>query len=135
MFMNSMASELTGWDVSEARGLPLGAVFHILNEQTGAEAESPTDKVINEGIAVGLANHTLLVSRDGRRILLDDSAAPIKIKRDNRIFAAVLVFRDATERRSAHQQIEDSERRYRPLFESNPQPMWVYDRDPLECLA
>lgn len=133
IFMNSSASELTGWDVSQARGLPLRAVFHIVNEQTGAEAESPTDRVINEGIAVGFANHTLLVSKDGRRIPLDDSAAPIR--RENRILGAVLVFRDVTERRSAQQQLENSERRYRLLFESNPQPMWVYDRDTLEFVA
>jgi PAS domain S-box-containing protein len=106
IFMNSSASELTGWDVSQARGLPL---FHIVNEQTGAEAESPTDRVISEGIAVGLANHTLLVSKDGRRIPLDDSAAPIR--RENRILGAVLVFRDVTERRSAQQRLENSERR------------------------
>jgi two-component system, cell cycle sensor histidine kinase and response regulator CckA len=132
-FMNKMASDLTEWDVSQALGLPLGAVFHIVNEQTGAAAESPTDKVIKEGISVGLANHTLLVSRGGRRIPLDDSAAPIK--RDNSILGAVLVFRDVTERRSAQQQIENSERRYRLLFDNNPQPMWVYDRNSLEFLA
>ena len=133
MFMNKMASDLTGWDISQSLGLPLNAVFHIVNEQTGDAAESPTEKVIKEGISVGLANHTLLVSKGGRRIPLDDSAAPIK--RDDHILGAVLVFRDVTERRSAQQQIENSERHYRLLFDNNPQPMWVYDRNSLEFLA
>jgi two-component system, cell cycle sensor histidine kinase and response regulator CckA len=71
--------------------------------------------------------------RTAGRIPLDDSAAPIK--QEDRILGAVLVFRDVTERRSAQQQLENSERRYRLLFESNPQPMWVYDRETLEFLA
>jgi PAS domain-containing protein len=89
--------------------------------------------VIKEGIAVGLGNHTLLVSKDGRKIPLDDSAAPIK--QEGLILGAVLVFRDGTERRSAQQQLENSEQRYRILFESNPQPMWVFDSETLEFLA
>jgi two-component system cell cycle sensor histidine kinase/response regulator CckA len=133
MFMNSVASELTGWDIAQARGLPLGSIFHIVNEQTGDEVDSPIDRVIGEGVTVGLANHTLLVSKDGRRIPLDDSGAPIK--RDGRTLGAVLVFRDVRERRRAQCQIEKSERHYRLLFESNPQPMWVYDRDSLAFLA
>jgi PAS domain S-box-containing protein len=132
-FMNRIAADLTGWDPAEAQGLPLRRVFQIINEQTGDEAVNPIDKVIREGVTVGLANHTLLVSRDGRRIPLDDSGAPIQ--RDGSTLGAVLVFRDVTERRKAQQQIEKSERHYRLLFESNPQPMWVYDRDTLAFLA
>jgi two-component system, cell cycle sensor histidine kinase and response regulator CckA len=133
IFMNSVAMGLTGWDLEQARGLPLRNVFHIVNEQTGNEVDSPIDIVIREGATVGLANHTLLISKDGRRIPVDDSGAPIK--RDGRALGAVLVFRDVSERRRAQNQIERSEQRYRLLFESNPQPMWVYDRDSLAFLA
>jgi two-component system cell cycle sensor histidine kinase/response regulator CckA len=133
IFMNSVASELTGWDMAQARGLPLRSVFHIVNEQTGNEAGSPIDIVIRNGVTVGLANHTLLISKNGRRIPVDDSGAPIK--RDGRTLGAVLVFRDVTERRRAQSQIERSEQRYRLLFDSNPYPMWVYDRDSLAFLA
>jgi two-component system cell cycle sensor histidine kinase/response regulator CckA len=101
-FMNAVASELTGWRVADARGLALHDVFHIVNEQTGAQAENPIDRVIKEGVIVGLANHTLLISRDGRRVPVDDSGAPIK--RDGRTVGAVLVFRDVTARRRAERE-------------------------------
>jgi two-component system, cell cycle sensor histidine kinase and response regulator CckA len=101
-FMNTVASELTGWHVAQARGLPLHDVFHIVNERTGAETENPIDRVMKEGVIVGLANHTLLISRDGRRIPVDDSGAPIK--RDGRTVGAVLVFRDASARRRAERE-------------------------------
>jgi two-component system cell cycle sensor histidine kinase/response regulator CckA len=101
-FMNAVASELTGWRVADARGIALHDVFHIVNEQTGAQAENPIDRVIKEGVIVGLANHTLLISRDGRRVPVDDSGAPIK--RDGRTVGAVLVFRDVTARRRAERE-------------------------------
>jgi two-component system cell cycle sensor histidine kinase/response regulator CckA len=98
--MNGVASELTGWDAAQARGKPLRMVFRIINEKTGAEVgENPIDRVINEGAIVGLGNHTVLISKDGRRIPVDDSGAPIK--RDGRVSGAVLVFRDVSARRHA----------------------------------
>ncbi|HEY1240046.1 MAG TPA: PAS domain S-box protein [Bryobacteraceae bacterium] len=133
IFMNGVASELTGWSLDAGRGRPLRGVFQIVNEQTGDEVENPVDVVIRQGVTVGLANHTLLISRDGRRIPIDDSGAPIS--RDTRTLGAVLVFRDVTERRSAQRRTEQSERRYRLLFDNNPQPMWVYDRESLAFLA
>jgi two-component system, cell cycle sensor histidine kinase and response regulator CckA len=132
-FMNQIASELTGWSLAEARGLALRTVFQIVNELTGKEAVSPIDTAMKEGSIVGLANHTLLLARDGRRIPLDDSGAPIK--QQGHTMGAVLVFRDVTERRRAQRLVEHSEKRYRLLFENNPQPMWVYDRDTLAFLA
>src|SRR5579871_4773331 len=132
-FMNAVAANLTGWKPAEAHGLPLRHVFRIVNEQTGEQLENPVDRVIREGVTVGLANHTVLIAKDGRRIPLDDSGAPIR--RDGRTLGAVLVFRNVAERRWAQQQIERSERHYRLLFESNPQPMWVYDLETLAFLA
>ena len=133
IFMNQIASELTGWGLAEARGLPIPRVFHIVNEQTGEEIANPINKVMKEGVFAGLANHILLLSKDGRNIPLDDSGAPIK--QNGHIIGAVRVFRDVTERRRAQRLVEHSERRYRLLFENNPQPMWVYDRDTLAFVA
>ncbi len=93
--MNPVAEKLTGWSLEEARGKPLRAVFHIINEDTRRVVESPVDRVLREGIVVGLANHTLLVSRDGAFIPIHDSAAPIK-DADGYIHGVVLVFRDAS---------------------------------------
>ncbi|HEY4972473.1 MAG TPA: CHASE3 domain-containing protein, partial [Steroidobacteraceae bacterium] len=74
--LNSVAEELTGWTSAEARALPLGQIFRIINEETRATVESPVDKVLREGRVVGLANHTMLISRDGTETPIEDSAAP-----------------------------------------------------------
>ncbi|HMI85460.1 MAG TPA: GAF domain-containing protein, partial [Polyangiaceae bacterium] len=97
--MNPIAESLTGWSESESRGKPLTEVFPIFNEQTRKEVESPVDKVLREGRVVGLANHTVLLSRDGtREIPIEDSGAPIRGP-DQTIQGVVLVFRDASVRR------------------------------------
>ncbi len=76
-FMNPTAERYTGWTLSEAAGRPVTEVFHIINEATCEEVESPAAKVLREGVVVGLANHTLLVNRDGTELPIDDSGAPI----------------------------------------------------------
>lgn len=95
-FMNVVAESLTMWTTDEARGRPLLDVFPIFNEDTGAIVENPVDKVLREGVTVGLANHTVLRRRDGTEIPIDDSAAPIKSE-GGELQGVVLVFRDATE--------------------------------------
>ncbi len=99
-FMNAVAEKLTGWTLTEATALPSTEVFNIINERTRASVGSPITRVLREGIIVGLANHTLLVRKDGTEISIDDSGAPIRDARD-RIVGAVLVFRDITERKQA----------------------------------
>ncbi len=99
--MNPVACGLAGCDPGKVRGLPLRDVFHIVNEFSGAEVEDPIAKVIREGVIVGLANHTLLISSDGSRIPIDDSAAPIR--HGDELVGVVLVFRDIRERRRAEQ--------------------------------
>jgi PAS domain S-box-containing protein len=96
--MNPVAEALTAWTLEEARGRPLDEVFHILNEDTREARGSPTERVIRDGATVGLANHSVLIARDGREVPLDDSAAPIR-DRDGRLIGVVLVFRDATAQR------------------------------------
>ena len=64
-FINPVAQALTGWG-EEAVGRPLKEVFRIDNEETGEPpAENPVDRVIRSGRIAGLANHSLLVARDG----------------------------------------------------------------------
>jgi two-component system, cell cycle sensor histidine kinase and response regulator CckA len=133
-FANPVAESLTGWRVDEAIGRRLATVFPIIGESTRERASDPVAKVLETGSVVGLANHTLLISRDGREIPIDDSGSPIKDE-SGRMTGVVLVFRDATESRRAQQQLEESERRYRLLFENNPQPMWVFDAETLAFLA
>ncbi len=116
-FVNPVAESLTGWTLAEAEGRPLTEVFHIINEQTRAEVENPVTKVIREGAKVGLANHTVLVARDGREIPIDDSGAPIGDEAGE-IVGAVLIFRDVSERKRAEQALRESEERYRIVAET-----------------
>lgn len=100
-FMNLEAEKVTGWSFAEARGLPAAEIFRILNEYTRSSVESPIEKVIRDGVTIGLANHTLLIRKDGTEVPIDDSGAPIR-DADGRMFGVVLVFRDF----SAHRQNE-----------------------------
>jgi PAS domain S-box-containing protein len=99
-FMNSVAESLTGWKQEEAAGQPLQEVFNIVNEETRQTVENPAVRAIREGLIVGLANHTVLISKTGTEIAIDDSGAPIKDANEKTI-GAVLVFRDITDRKQA----------------------------------
>jgi PAS domain S-box-containing protein len=101
-FLNAVAEALTGWPSQEAKGRDLPDVFNIINEQTRRPAENPALRALREGAIVGLANHTVLIARDGTERPIDDSAAPIRDE-SGTISGAVLVFRDVTERRRAEE--------------------------------
>ena len=103
-FMNNVAEALTGWNLQEAKMQPVKSVFRILNEYTKAEVDDPIARVLEKGVVVGLANHTILVRKDGTEIPIDDSSAPIR-DRDGNITGVVLVFRDITERKRAEEQL------------------------------
>jgi PAS domain S-box-containing protein len=103
-YMNPVAQSLTGWDMREAKGKELAEVFHIINEHSRAIVESPVAKVLREGMVIGLTNHTVLVSRDGREIPIDDSGAPIKDEEGNTT-GVVLAFHDITERRRSEEAV------------------------------
>jgi PAS domain S-box-containing protein len=94
-FMNPIAEALTGYREEEARGQPLDQVFSIFSEQTRQPMDSPVTKVLREGRVVGLANHTLLRTKSGREIPIDDSGAPIRAE-DDQLVGVVLVFRDVS---------------------------------------
>jgi diguanylate cyclase len=97
-WLNPVAERMTGWRSDEALGLPLEQVFRIVNEQTRVPCVNPVAVCLQEDKVVGLANHTLLISRDGTEHGIEDSAAPIR-HRDGRVLGVVLVFHDVTEQR------------------------------------
>jgi PAS domain S-box-containing protein len=97
-YINEVAEALTGWSHEEALGQRLEKVFHIVNEATGDEVENPATRALREGVVVGLANHTLLIKKDGNRCPIDDSAAPIRNEL-GQVFGCVLIFRDVTAQR------------------------------------
>lgn len=117
--MNPVAEKLTGWKLSEAFGQHLEKVFRIISEETHQPVESPFKKVISEGTVVGLANHTLLITKKGREIPIADSGAPIK-NEQGEITGMVLVFRDQTLEREAQRKIRESEEKFRKAFQTSP---------------
>jgi PAS domain S-box-containing protein len=96
--MNAVAEALTGWGAADAAGKPLDTVFRIVSEGTRRPVESPATKALREGVIVGLANHTLLVRKDGSECPIDDSAAPIRDQYGT-VSGCVLTFRDVTVQR------------------------------------
>ena len=109
-FMNKIAEELTGWTLHEASMKPAKEVFNIINEHTRQKVDDPITKVLENGMIVGLANHTILIRKDGTEVAIDDSGAPIKDRNGNTT-GVVLVFRDITERRHAEEALRESEKR------------------------
>ena len=126
--MNAVAEALTGWSTADAAGVPLAAVFNIVNEDTRRPVENPAFRALREGVIVGLANHTVLIARDGTERPIDDSAAPIRCKAGE-VVGCVLVFRDITERHEAERRLRESERQFRTLAESIPQLCWMAEPD------
>ena len=106
-FLNAEAERLTEWSHAEARGRPLPEVFHIVNETARQPLDDPATKVLRTGRVVGLANHTLLLGRQGRETIIDDSAAPIQESGGGTV-GVVLVFRDGTEKKRKTEQLAQS---------------------------
>jgi PAS domain S-box-containing protein len=106
--INGVAEHLTGFPRDEALGKPIHEVFDIINEETRAKVENPVARVLQDGVVVGLANHTALISRDGVERPIADSGAPIR-DADGVTRGAVLVFRDVTEERRSEEALRKSE--------------------------
>jgi len=104
VYMNPVAERLTGWTLAEAASQPCASVFRIINEQSRAIVESPVEKVLRQGTIVGLANHTLLIRKDGSEVPIDDSGAPVR-EENGAVRGVVLIFRDFSEHKSAEQDL------------------------------
>ena len=105
--LNPLAEKLTGWTMAQAGGRPVSDIFHIINKETRHPATIPVMETLAQGTIQGLANHTVLIARDGSECDIADSCAPIR-DRDGQVIGAVLVFRDVTGEYAAQQALRDS---------------------------
>ena len=122
--MNPTAERMTGWPLGEARGHLLPEVFRIVNADTHKTVANPVELVMQRGEVVGLANHTVLLARDGNEYQIADSAAPIR-NLAGEIKGVVLVFTDVTEQYRLEKEIRDSEELYRTAFLTSPDAVTI----------
>ncbi|MGA2233398.1 MAG: PAS domain S-box protein, partial [Tepidisphaeraceae bacterium] len=127
-YLNPVAQQLTGWQPADAIGRPITEVFRIINEETRQTVEDPAAKVLRLGTVVGLANHTALITRDGRELPIDDCGSPI-VDNDGKITGVVLVFRDMTQRRRADESemLRRSKERLELAVKGSNLSIWEFD--------
>ncbi len=126
--MNPVAEALTGWDEAEARSLPLEEVFQIINEESRKRVENPAHRVLREGLVVGLANHTILISKDGTERPIADSGAPIRDEK-GQVVGVVMVFRDQTQERALRRELERSRAEWQQIFQAIGHPSVILSPD------
>lgn len=127
-YMNPVAESLTGWSATEALGKRLEDVFRIVNEETRKPSEQPVRKVIDTGLVRGLANHTMLIAKDGSELPIDDSAAPVWGE-DGNLVGVVMIFRDITERRQGERLIQMGREFAESLVTTVREPLLVLNAD------
>jgi len=127
-FLNPEAERLTGWTSAEAMGRPLAQVFRVVNDQSRQPVADPVQKVLASGETVGLADHALLLTRDGRELSVQDSGAPIRLA-DGTMLGVVLVFRDVGARLMAENALRESEKRFRDIAEISADWIWEVDSE------
>ncbi len=109
LIINIVAESLTGWTQKDAAGKHIREVFNIVNERTRLYPVNKLEKVLETGTIVGLANNTLLISRNGSEFIISDSGAPIRDKEGN-INGVILVFRDITQRQLIEAQLQQAQK-------------------------
>ncbi len=126
--LNPVAQQLTGWSLQQAQGLPVKTIFSIINSSTRKPVENPVGKVISSGETVSLANHTTLISKNGKEYLIADSAAPIR-NGDEGIQGMVLVFNDVTEQYRLRREAAKNLRNLQAIMNYSPAVICVRDID------
>jgi two-component system, cell cycle sensor histidine kinase and response regulator CckA len=129
--MNPVAEHLTGWKEPEARGKPLEEVFHIINEDSRMPIENPVSRILSDGMVIGLANHTVLISKNGTEYAIADSGAPIRDEEGD-VIGVALVFRDQTAERKSQRALEEKEQLLRETGRMARVGGWEVDADSLE---
>ena len=124
--INSVAQDLTGWKNEDAKGEELSRIFHIVNEHTNQKCQNPAETVIRDGKKTGLANHTVLIAKDGTRYQIADSASPIRDDNDN-LIGVIIVFRDVTKDYEMQRKLRESNERLNLAVEGTGAGLWDWD--------
>ena len=103
-YLNRVAEQLTGWSSQLAEGLDILETLCLVNEYPNQPLEHVAIKCLRQRQAIGISTHTQLITREGRRIAIEESAAPLW-SRDGEILGAVVVFRDVSHERKLSQQL------------------------------
>ncbi len=126
--LNPVAEKIIGCTSFDAIGSHINDVFNIVNEMTGEKVPNPVEKVLRDGRVVGMANHTALISREGIVYSIADSGSPIRDE-NGEIIGVVLVFRDVTEERNAHNALATSEQLFRSVIANSQDGLTLQDQD------
>ena len=126
--MNPVAEQLTGYSFKEAQNKPLAEIFNIINANTREKVQNPVDEVLKKEKKIGLANHAVLISRNGQEYHIADSAAPIKDAEED-LMGVVLIFRDISEKYKMREKIAESEKRFQKMLEVIPDMISIQDKD------
>ena len=126
--LNPMAEKLTGWKESEARGKKIDQIYKVVNEGPTGNVANRIKKTLEEGAVYGLTNHTLLISKSGKKIQIADNSSPIKDD-SGEIIGVVITFRDQTKEYAHKQELVESERKFRTIIEGSPLPKIITDLD------
>lgn len=126
--MNPVAERLTGWPREQAMGLPIEEVFVICHAGDEQPIPVPIRQVLEEGTLVGLANHTVLTDRSGKRYHIADSAAPLQ-REDGTLIGVVLAFHDVSQEYQLREALAESEQHFRTLANSGQALIWTADLD------
>jgi PAS domain S-box-containing protein len=125
---NPVAQSLTGWTQADSAGVPLEKIFEIVDEETRQPIENPASTALREGKVVGLANHTLLITKDGTEKSIGYTAAPIHDP-NGQVVGVALVFRDVTERRRQEQLLQDTVNYAEAILATLREPFIVLDEN------
>ncbi|MCF8009135.1 MAG: PAS domain S-box protein, partial [Halanaerobiales bacterium] len=126
--MNYVSEQLTGWKINDAREKDITKIFKIVNSKTNKKIKNPIKRVLKKGKIVSLANHTKLISKDGKEYHIADSAAPIKDENNN-IHGAVIVFRNYSEKYELNNEIKRREKLFANAIKEAPYPIMIHAED------
>ncbi|NOX17247.1 MAG: PAS domain S-box protein, partial [Chlorobi bacterium] len=128
ILINSVAEKLTGWKNEEAQGKPLSAIFNIVNNESREPVNNPVQQVLEKGKIIGLANHTLLISKNGTEYQIADSASPIK-NVDGEVIGVVLVFRNVTKEYTLQKELRKNQEMNEAILNAMPDLIFVVNKN------